>query len=206
MNKHEYLEVLNRELKKIPEEERKNAIQYYIEYFDDAGVENEQRVIMELGHPQEVANVILSDYAIKRINMPISAHHFDKKSLGILKWTMIALVASPVALPVAFCLLLFIMGAVMATMLIVVLFVGTAVVGIAAGVVAVAVAFYLSFVDFATAICAAGLGLFAIGLSILFGMLGIATGRLTMKLVKKLVTFVVERRKKKNEKKNAQEN
>lgn len=206
MNKHEYLAVLNKELHKLPEEERKNAIQYYIEYFDDAGMENEQRVILELGHPKEVANEILSDYAIKRINMPTLSQPFDKKPLAFLKWAIIALVASPIALPIAFCLLLFILGVMVATLLLVILLVGTAVVGIAAGVIAVAVAFYLSFADFATAICAAGLGVIVIALSILFGMFGVGIGRLIIKLIKKLITFVVERRKKKYETKNANEN
>ncbi len=39
----------------IPAEERVSAMEYYNDYFDDAGEENEQQVIRELGSPEQVA-------------------------------------------------------------------------------------------------------------------------------------------------------
>lgn len=58
MNKVEYLKELDRLLKTIPESERVEALTYYEEYFDDAGVENEQTVIEELGYPAKIAENI----------------------------------------------------------------------------------------------------------------------------------------------------
>lgn len=55
MNKVEYMRELERLLLNIPINERKEALSYYEEYFDDAGVENEQQVIEELGSPSSVA-------------------------------------------------------------------------------------------------------------------------------------------------------
>jgi len=45
-------------LQKIPDAEREEALQYYNDYFDDAGPENEQKVIEELGTPDRVAENI----------------------------------------------------------------------------------------------------------------------------------------------------
>lgn len=200
MNKHEYLTALNKELKKLPAEERKNAIQYYMEYFDDAGVENEQRVITELGYPKEVANTLLSDYAIKRINMPAAVS--NKRNLSVLKWVIIALVSSPIALPLAFCLILAVLMVAGSVLLLVAACVATSVVGAAAGVVGVASAIYLIFMnDFATFFLFAGGGLLCVALSILLGMAGVGLGRLTVRLIRKIVTLIVERRKRKDEKK-----
>lgn len=49
---------LERLLNDIPAGEREEAIQYYNDYFDDAGPENEARVIEELGSPEQVARTI----------------------------------------------------------------------------------------------------------------------------------------------------
>lgn len=58
MNRKQFMEELGRLLAGISEEERVEALQYYEDYFDDAGVQNEQQVIEELGSPQKVASTI----------------------------------------------------------------------------------------------------------------------------------------------------
>lgn len=55
MNREEFLRQLESLLMTIPENDRLDAIAYYNDYFDEAGVENEQQVIEELGSPQKVA-------------------------------------------------------------------------------------------------------------------------------------------------------
>lgn len=55
MNREEFLRQLESLLMTIPENERLDAIAYYNDYFDEAGAENEQQVIEELGSPQKVA-------------------------------------------------------------------------------------------------------------------------------------------------------
>lgn len=58
VNKSEFLSKLERLLWNIPKEERDEAIQYYEEYFNDAGVENEAELIAELESPEKVAKTI----------------------------------------------------------------------------------------------------------------------------------------------------
>ena len=58
MNKNLFLEELRRLLSDLPPEEREQAITYYEDYFEDAGTENEQAILEELGSPQELARQI----------------------------------------------------------------------------------------------------------------------------------------------------
>ena len=61
MNRREFMEQLERMLQDISPEERAEALQYYNDYFDDAGAENEQSVIEALGTPEKVAENIKKD-------------------------------------------------------------------------------------------------------------------------------------------------
>lgn len=63
MNRKEYMKRLEQLLLILPEEEREEALQYYYDYFDDAGIENEDKVIAELGTPEEVAAKIRAGFA-----------------------------------------------------------------------------------------------------------------------------------------------
>lgn len=60
MTKFEFMEELRLRLAVLSAEERADALQFYEEYFEDAGPENEQAVIAELGSPAAVAERILS--------------------------------------------------------------------------------------------------------------------------------------------------
>lgn len=61
MNRSEFMAELRKLLVSVPEEERESALQYYEDYFEDAGPENEGRVIEELGSPEKVASIIWTD-------------------------------------------------------------------------------------------------------------------------------------------------
>lgn len=61
MTKQEYLAELNTYLMSLPLEEREDAVRFYEEYFEDAGPENEQAVIDELGKPFALAKSIICE-------------------------------------------------------------------------------------------------------------------------------------------------
>lgn len=61
MNKVEFMRQLECLLQNISEQERQEALQYYGDYFDDAGPENEQAVLEALGNPARVAENIRRD-------------------------------------------------------------------------------------------------------------------------------------------------
>lgn len=58
MNRTEFMRQLESLLQNISATEREEALQYYNEYFNDAGPENEQNVIEALGNPAKVAENI----------------------------------------------------------------------------------------------------------------------------------------------------
>ena len=58
MNRAEFMRRLTELLCDVPPMEREEAIQYYNDYFDDAGAENESGVIASLGTPEELARTI----------------------------------------------------------------------------------------------------------------------------------------------------
>lgn len=58
MNRAEFMRRLTELLVDVSPMERDEAIQYYNDYFDDAGVENEGEVISSLGTPEELARTI----------------------------------------------------------------------------------------------------------------------------------------------------
>lgn len=64
MRKYAYLARLEELLAALPAEERQEALNYYEEYFDAAGNENEEKTAAELGDPAEVARKILEGEGI----------------------------------------------------------------------------------------------------------------------------------------------
>jgi uncharacterized membrane protein len=62
MNRVEFMRQLEELLHDIPRYEREEAIQYYNDYFDDAGVESEPNVIEALGNPARVARTIQKEW------------------------------------------------------------------------------------------------------------------------------------------------
>ncbi len=61
MTRTEYMKSLEKLLAPLPETERRDALDYYDEYFDAAGKYREAETIAELGSPEEVAQKILEN-------------------------------------------------------------------------------------------------------------------------------------------------
>ncbi len=66
MNRTDFMRQLESLLQNISPAEREAALQYYNDYFDDAGPENEQDVMEALGNPARVAESIKRDQTINR--------------------------------------------------------------------------------------------------------------------------------------------
>lgn len=64
MRKYAYLARLEELLAALPAEERQDALNYYEEYFDAAGSEQEEKTAEALGDPAEVARKILEGEGI----------------------------------------------------------------------------------------------------------------------------------------------
>lgn len=61
MDRKQFISELRSKLAALPNEEREKAISYYEEYFDDAGTENEESVVYELGDVERIAQEIIEN-------------------------------------------------------------------------------------------------------------------------------------------------
>lgn len=115
MNKNEYLDRLSRLLADISYEEHEEALSYYREYIEDAGIENEQRVIEELGTPEHLAQEIREGLFNKgepsrRQGEPISAPELshkestekEKDNSNTILIILILILTSPIWFPTIF--------------------------------------------------------------------------------------------------------
>ncbi|MBO4474716.1 MAG: DUF1700 domain-containing protein, partial [Clostridiales bacterium] len=82
MNKETYLQELRKGLKILPQYDRDEAVEFYEEYFDEAGVENEARVIEELGDPKILAKKILVDLVDRRYEESLAASSSSENALA----------------------------------------------------------------------------------------------------------------------------
>ena len=65
MTSQEYLNQLQKYLKKLPQSDYEDAMEYFTEYFADAGPENEPAVIEELGTPMIAAAEMIMNILYK---------------------------------------------------------------------------------------------------------------------------------------------
>ena len=63
MTKKEYMKKLAYQLRRLPKEDFDKAMDYFEEYFEDAGIENEKKAIEDLGAPEEAASALILDLA-----------------------------------------------------------------------------------------------------------------------------------------------
>lgn len=80
MNKETYLQELRKGLKILPQYDRDEAVEFYEEYFDEAGIENEAKVIEELGEPKILAKKILVDVVDRKYEETMAATKEDYSS------------------------------------------------------------------------------------------------------------------------------
>lgn len=90
LTKEEYLTQLKKYLRKLPKEDYNNAMDYFTEYFEDAGPEGEAALIQELGTPKEAAYEILDNLITEKRKDP------DTPIWKIISLTFLAICAAPV--------------------------------------------------------------------------------------------------------------
>lgn len=191
MNREQFLTQLRNKLKRLPPEDVEDALEYYKEYLDDAGPENEAATIADWGNPEQVASQILADYAIKRVDADPSA----KKGLSTVWVVILAICASPIAVPfaaAAICVMLALLIAVGS----VILGLGAAAVGLAAGgACSVIMGLCVTFQSVPTTIFFVGAGLFCVGFGIVIFLFIIWLSKAGFHGIAKLFSKMLPRRK-----------
>lgn len=106
MDKQTFLRRLEEGLRQLPPEEREDILAYHREYFQDAGPEQEAKVIQELGDPDLLARRLLSEYGEQPPASPPPPPQPQpeapkkKRPSGVLV-AILAVLAAPIALPLA---------------------------------------------------------------------------------------------------------
>jgi uncharacterized membrane protein len=195
VNRKEFLRKLQLELYKLPRHEIDDAIAYYNEYFEEAGPDQEQAVIKELGTPSKIATQIKADYAVRQLESMDSnrgnradgnsgnAGNYNNagnagntgKAPGKLSaawWVVIGIVggifAAPIAIPVAFALAAILVSLFIGIVALLIAGLVTAIVLIVLSIVAVILGLTLLATSGPLAVLVIGLGLMGISLMALF--------------------------------------
>lgn len=192
MSREEYLRALSRELRRLPKDEYEKAMDYYVEYFEEAGPEKEQEIIKDLGSPKDVAAQIIMDAAMERMDKPQKSM---KRGLSTVWMVVLAVCAAPIALPLAIGILAM-AGGVLVTagaLLLCALLVEAG--AVAAGVVAVVGGIVLLFSHPLSALTVTGMGLFMIGISILGAFVLCLLFRGMVHVIQALFRKIMRRRK-----------
>ena len=182
MNKNEFLSQLEKLLSDLPEEERREAMEYYVEYFDEAGPERESDVLKEFGSPREVADRIHEELAEKGLivyDPSIAGENNEKKTDGwkIACIVLLCILAAPIAIPLVVGIITGIIGIIVGIFSAIAgVFLAMCGVTLAFAVVAV-VLFVVGIIKLFSMPLA---GLFLIGLSLLFAGLSLLFGFLVV--------------------------
>lgn len=193
MSREEYLRALSRELRRLPKDEYEKAMDYYVEYFEDAGPEKEQEIIKDLGTPKDVAAQIIMDAAMERMDKPQKS---VKKGLSTVWIIILAVCAAPIALPIGIALLASV-GCVVAAAAAVLIGALIAVAGaFAAGIVAAVCGIVLLFSHPASGMVGIGMGMLVVGFSILGAFLLCVVFKWLIKGIRALFRRIMRRRKK----------
>lgn len=193
MTKSEYLAKLDKYLKKLPKEDYLEAMDYFREYFDEAGPENEEEVIAELGAPKDAAHDIIS----RLLDEKIVEDEKSPKNRAVIIWiAILAILASPVALPLILALLMVIIAILAIGIAIIAMVLALGVALLTSGVYMLVDSWsYLSIAPSTTAL-GVGLGLLSLGLALLALLAAGAVGKFAVKSIGKLIQKAASKRRK----------
>ena len=193
MTRTEYIAKLTKYLRKLPQQDYEEAIEYFMEYFEEAGPENEARVIAELGTPKEAAHEVISRLLEEKIVE-------DKSSLRnkttILWIAILAVLASPVALPILLFFLAMIVTLLMIIFAVIVTALALTFALLISGVYTFSTSFSLLSVSLASTLFGGGLGLLMFGGALLLLLISFEICKLIVKLITLFIKWLIKKGRK----------
>ena len=165
MNRTEFIAELKKCLHKLPFDEIKETAEYYEQYFEDAGIENEQVVITALGSPFNVAAGVIAEFAIKDVK---NDEKSAKSSLSAVWMVILAIFASPIAFPLALAVVIVAVAFIIVIFALIFSFGAVGLALLLSGAVSVIASIPLVVKSVATALFFLGFGSFSVGLGISF--------------------------------------
>lgn len=191
MNRETYMKCLEERLKRLPREDFDMAMEYFREYFDEAGPENEEQAIKDLGDPQQAAEQVIMDLAIK--NSEEGSRQSVKKNFSSVWVGVLAVFAAPIALPLAFAVVMVIGALAFSILVVLASLVLSEALLLVAGAAAILLSFITMFQAPASAVATIGAGLICIGFSIIVIPATIKLTKLFLTGITKLFANIVSR-------------
>ncbi len=161
MSKEEYMRQLKERLKRLPKEDFANAVEYFEEYFAEAGEENEGKAIKDLGTVQEAADQIIRDMALNYSKEPVKNVRSGINGLWV---AVLALFAGPLALPLLLTGILLVIAAVIVVLMLILVFFLLEVCAVIAGPLTIIAGFSVVTKSFPVFLCCVGFGMMATGI------------------------------------------
>ena len=193
MTRTEYIAKLTKYLRKLPQKDYEEALEYFMEYFEEAGPENEAQVIAELGTPKEAAHEVISRLLDEKI---IEEKSSLRNKTTILWIAILAVLASPVALPI----LLFFLAMLLTLLVVIFAVIVTALALTFALLISGIYTFFTSFsllnVSLASTLFGGGLGLLMFGGALLLLLLSFEICKLIVKLITLLIKWLIKKGRK----------
>lgn len=173
IGRDKYLSEFKSKISKLPHEEYEDAVNYFVEYIEDSGLENYEDICKELGTPREAASELMVGL--------LKDKNARKRNPSIVLIVILAILSAPVSIPIFIFLItiLFAIG-----MLIVAIFIASIAGVVGGGALAIK-----------TIIVSIGsIGIASSGGMILFGISLIAIGLIipTILLMVKLIQWLVQ--------------
>lgn len=207
-NKEEYLQALQNELRALPAEEQDSAMEYYTDYFNDAGEEHFQEVVEELGSPEKLGSYIRTKFTcVPATQKQNEDKHEDKQhasnkssfnsqtpekqasGLNILLVIVLLLLTFPVWGPILLSFLGIVFGLFISFIALGFAGIIGAIALLGAGISLCIASFVAFFTEPLTSILSLGCGIFILGLGILAAVAGIW---LCIKLVPRIIRLIVK--------------
>ena len=193
MTRTEYIAKLTKYLRKLPQKDYEEALEYFMEYFEEAGPENEAQVIAELGTPKEAAHEVISRLLDEKI---IEEKSSLRNKTTILWIAILAVLASPVALPI----LLFFLAMLLTLLVVIFAVIVTALALTFALLISGVYTFFTSFsllnISLASTLFGGGLGLLMVGGALLLLLISFEICKFIVKLITLLIKWLIKKGRK----------
>lgn len=164
MTRSDYMKTLAKKLRRLPREDFNKAMEYFAEYFEEAGPENVQQAIHDLGTPQDAARELIMELAVKNAEEPPKT---VKRGLSAVWIGILGVCAAPIALPLALALICVILALVITVLACLFSIFVSALAFIASGIVGAILGVIVMFSAFADGLTTVGLSLSVLGLGLI---------------------------------------
>ena len=198
MSSNEYIKNLTYHLRKMPAQEREDAISYYSEYLAEAGIESEEEAIALFGPAHQLAAGIKAENAMREL---YEEKPKVKKGFSAVWMAILGIFAIPVAVPIAIAAFAIIIAILAIVFSVIISFFAVAISLIAGGLAAIVSGFMVIISGPMTTLFLVGGGLVCIALGYYFWIFSVWLSKVMLKGIAVLFNKIRHRSENKAQKK-----